>query len=74
MEKLNGRVAVYGRIAYVSQQPWVQNNSVKNNIIFYNGIKDEYFYERVINSCQLRRDLSILPQGDATEIGEKVSS
>jgi ABC-type multidrug transport system fused ATPase/permease subunit len=71
MEKINGRIGVYGRVAYVSQQPWVQNNSVRNNIVF-GGIRDEYFYDRVNTCCQLKRDLGILPQGDATEIGEKV--
>lgn len=70
MIKLYGRIGVYGRLAYVSQQPWVQNNSVKNNIIFGN-IPDEYFYNRVINCCALKHDIDILPQGDATEIGEK---
>uniref|UniRef100_A0A915NTY2 Multidrug resistance-associated protein 1 n=1 Tax=Meloidogyne floridensis TaxID=298350 RepID=A0A915NTY2_9BILA len=70
MNKLYGRIGVYGRLAYVSQQPWVQNNSVKNNIIFGN-IPDEYFYNRVINCCALKHDIDILPQGDATEIGEK---
>lgn len=70
MMKLYGRIGVYGRLAYVSQQPWVQNNSVKNNILFGN-VPDEYFYNRVINCCALKHDIDILPQGDATEIGEK---
>ena len=71
MVKLYGRIGVFGRLAYVSQQPWVQNNSVRNNIIFGN-VPDEYFYNRVISCCALKHDINILPQGDATEIGEKV--
>lgn len=71
MEKMHGRIGVYGRVAYVSQQPWVQNNTVKNNIVF-GGIHDNDFYDRVLTYCALKKDIEILPQGDATEIGEKV--
>lgn len=72
MERIRGRIGVYGRIAYVSQQPWVQNNSVKGNIIF-GSHSDEIFYDKVVGACSLYPDISILPQGDQTEIGEKVT-
>ncbi len=32
---------------------------------------DEEKYDQTIRSCQLKRDLEILPAGDMTEIGEK---
>ena len=32
---------------------------------------DEEKYDETIRVCQLERDLEILPNGDATEIGEK---
>ena len=59
-----------GNIAYVPQQAWMQNATVKDNIMFgkvYNKAK----YEGVIDACALRSDLKILPGGDSTEIGEK---
>ena len=72
MEKVGGYVGVRGSVAYVPQQPWIQNLSLKDNITF--GKKfDQRFYDRVIRACALTQDIAILPQGDATEIGEKVS-
>uniref|UniRef100_A0A183C536 Multidrug resistance-associated protein lethal(2)03659 n=1 Tax=Globodera pallida TaxID=36090 RepID=A0A183C536_GLOPA len=70
MERIRGRIGVYGRVAYVPQQPWVQNNSVRGNIIF-GSHGDEHFYDKVMSACSLYQDMEILPQGDQTEIGEK---
>lgn len=70
MSKTSGRVNVVGSIAYVPQQAWMQNATVKENILFgkvHNGNK----YENIIDACALRSDLKILPGGDQTEIGEK---
>ena len=36
-------------------------------------IRDSVKYERTIKACALGPDLEILPGGDFTEIGEKVS-
>ena len=59
-----------GSIAYVPQQAWMQNASVKDNILFGNPV-DKNFYSDVIDACALKSDLKILPGGDSTEIGEK---
>ena len=71
MHKLNeGQVNVNGSCAYVPQQAWIQNLTVKNNILF--GHKyDEKLYSQVIDVCSLKTDLNIMPAGDRTEIGEK---
>ena len=71
MDRVRGKVGVYGRVAYVSQQSWIQNQTVLKNITFGQSF-DDYFYKRVIDACALSPDLSILPHGDQTEIGEKV--
>lgn len=70
MEKLSGSIAMHGRLCYVPQQPWMQNNTVRQNITFGKQF-NEYFYARVLDACALERDLQILPNGDSTEIGEK---
>ena len=57
-------------IAYVPQQAWIQNDTVKNNILFGEEY-DESKYREIVSACQLTPDLKILPCGDATEIGEK---
>lgn len=70
MEKISGKVTVKGSIAYVAQQAWIQNATVRDNILF--GLDmDQGKYHRVIESCALNPDLEILQGGDLTEIGEK---
>ncbi len=59
-----------GSVAYVPQQAWIQNATLKNNILFEKKL-DEKFYAKVLDACALKTDLTILPAGDATEIGEK---
>ncbi|ORX96337.1 P-loop containing nucleoside triphosphate hydrolase protein [Basidiobolus meristosporus CBS 931.73] len=57
-------------VAYVSQQAWLQNDTIRNNILFGQPY-DEKRYNEVIEACALERDLEILEGGDETEIGEK---
>ena len=70
MEKTEGSVNVSGSIAYVSQTPWIQNTTLKQNILFTSQ-HNHRKYEKVLDSCALRQDLDILTAGDMTEIGEK---
>lgn len=59
-----GRVNVGGSIAYVPQTPWVQNLSLRDNILF--GMPfDEQKYKAVIHACALELDLKTLPNGEA---------
>ena len=70
MEKHSGTVNVDGTIAYVSQIPWIQNATLMDNILFGKPF-DKEFYDKVVYACALSSDLSMLPAGDQTEIGEK---
>ena len=58
-------------MAYVSQQAWIQNDTLRDNILFGESI-DQDRYGNVIDACALQPDLDILQAGDMTEIGEKV--
>ena len=60
-----------GSVAYVSQQAWIQNASLKDNILFGKP-SDHRRYRNIIDACALNPDLQMLPGGDLTEIGEKV--
>ncbi|KXJ83952.1 hypothetical protein RP20_CCG025850 [Aedes albopictus] len=66
----DGTVNVTGRIAYVSQEPWVLNRSIKNNILFGEQL-DQPFYEEVVQACALRADVDSFPNKDETIVGEK---
>ncbi|KAF8979257.1 hypothetical protein BGZ46_005664 [Entomortierella lignicola] len=57
-------------IAYVAQQAWLQNNTVRNNILFGSPFEQRR-YDQVIEMCALSRDFEILEHGDETEIGER---
>ncbi|KAG0420746.1 hypothetical protein HPB47_003320, partial [Ixodes persulcatus] len=70
LEKISGSVDVQGQLAYVPQQSWIQNATVKGNIVFTNAV-DEERYEQVVDACALRPDIEMLPGGENTEIGEK---
>ncbi|GAA6074244.1 ATP-binding cassette sub-family C member 3 isoform X1, partial [Tachysurus ichikawai] len=70
MEKLEGHVSIRGSVAYVPQQAWIQNATLRDNILFGRPyIEDKY--RRVMDACALTPDLDVLPGGDQTEIGEK---
>ncbi|XP_067238284.1 multidrug resistance-associated protein 1 isoform X1 [Chanodichthys erythropterus] len=70
MQKQEGNVSIKGSVAYVPQQAWIQNATLKDNILFGRESKDSW-YQKVVEACALLPDLEILPGGDSTEIGEK---
>ncbi|KAF8939989.1 hypothetical protein BGZ58_008149 [Dissophora ornata] len=70
MYKLQGTIRVAGRIAYVPQQAWIFNATLRDNILFGNAF-DQDRYRQVLKACGLEPDLAILPAGDLTEIGER---
>lgn len=71
MHKLNyGQIQVNGSTAYVPQQAWIQNATIRENILFGHDY-DNRFYTKIINACSLLTDFNIMPHGDSTEIGEK---
>jgi ABC-type multidrug transport system fused ATPase/permease subunit len=70
LHKINGNININGSLGYVPQQAWIQNVTLRNNILFGKAL-DDSFYNQVLDGCALKSDLSILPAGDLTEIGEK---
>ncbi|VDI22202.1 Hypothetical predicted protein [Mytilus galloprovincialis] len=70
MEKLEGEVHVQGSVSYVSQEPWIQNLTIRDNILYGHEYVDRK-YRKVIKNCCLRTDFKILPGGDETELGER---
>eukprot|EP00741_Cyanophora_paradoxa_P016796 tig00020941_g16221.t1 len=70
MRRLAGEAGVTGRIAYVAQQAWIINASLRENVLFGSPV-DEERYRSVLAACALEQDIAALPAGDQTEIGEK---
>nr|XP_020011854.1 canalicular multispecific organic anion transporter 1 [Castor canadensis] len=70
MENVHGHITIKGTTAYVPQQSWIQNGTIKDNILF--GAEfNEKRYHQILEACALLPDLEILPGGDLAEIGEK---
>lgn len=68
--KIRGEVVVRGKVAYVAQQSWVMNATVRENIVF--GYRwDKEFYDKTVRACALLDDFASLPDGDQTEVGER---
>ncbi|KAF5327366.1 hypothetical protein D9619_004466 [Psilocybe cf. subviscida] len=70
MRRTTGSVVFGGRVAYCPQTAWIQNVSLRENILFGRPF-DEEKYWRVIEKACLLHDLELLADGDLTEIGEK---
>ncbi|OTA99800.1 hypothetical protein M426DRAFT_268815 [Hypoxylon sp. CI-4A] len=60
-------------VAYVPQTAWLQNATVRQNILFYSPY-DERRYKQIVYACDLVEDLAQLPLGDLTHVGEQGSS
>ncbi|KAJ3020955.1 UNVERIFIED_CONTAM: hypothetical protein HDU68_009889 [Siphonaria sp. JEL0065] len=70
MKKLNGEIIFSGGLGYAPQTAWIQNATLKDNILFGNKY-DEVKYQNAIQACALESDLKVLPDGDQTSIGER---
>lgn len=70
MRKTSGDVVLGATRAFCPQYAWIQNASVRENIIFGKDMVGGW-YDKVIDACALRPDLEMLPSGDRTEIGER---
>ena len=66
----NEKILIRGSIAYSSQMPWIENATLRENILFYSDYNEDK-YNEVIRLCELESDFKQLPGGDFTEIGEK---
>ncbi|KAJ2690563.1 hypothetical protein IWW39_000657 [Coemansia spiralis] len=68
--ELSGQGRVMRDIAYVAQEAWLRNATIRDNILFGESY-DQQRYEEVLRVCALKPDLRILDAGDRTEIGER---
>jgi ATP-binding cassette subfamily C (CFTR/MRP) protein 1 len=71
--KISGDVTVNGKLAYVSQDAWIINAKLKQNITMHDPSVTTNLkrYQETIRVCELERDLEILANSDDTEIGQR---
>lgn len=68
--QVDSETGLRNSIAYAAQTPWLQQKSIKDNILFGEEFNEER-YEATLEACALVPDLDILEDGDQTEIGAK---
>ncbi|KAL2889593.1 ATP-binding cassette transporter abc4 [Ceratocystis lukuohia] len=71
--KESGSVTRPRNAGYASQSSWLQNATIKENILFASPM-EQVRYDRVVAACCLEEDLAELPNGDNTVIGENGTS
>jgi hypothetical protein len=54
---------VRGSIAYVSQTAWIQNASIKDNILF-GRLYEQEKYEFAVRVSALKKDLALMSHGE----------
>ena len=71
LHKSSGSVNIAGgSVAYAAQQPFILNATLRANVLFGRPYRKDW-YDDVIEACQLRHDIGLLPAGEFTEIGER---
>jgi ABC-type multidrug transport system fused ATPase/permease subunit len=70
MRHTQGTVSLASHPAYSPQSAWIQDASVKENILFGERF-DSAWYDAVVDACALRDDFATLIAGDDTVVGEK---
>ncbi|KAI4139185.1 MAG: hypothetical protein LQ341_004313 [Variospora aurantia] len=70
MRRTKGEVTLGSSRAFCPQYAWIQNATVRENIVFGKDYERNW-YDEVVDACALRPDLEMLPHSDMTEIGER---
>ena len=70
MKLTEGTSKVNGSLAYVSQQSWIFNGTVRDNILMGSELEADW-YNYVVEVSALARDFQLLERGDLTEVGER---
>ena len=70
MEVNRGSRCVDGSVALVSQENWIFDGTLRDNITLGSAY-DEDWFKHVVNVCALKKDLEMLENGDMTMIGDQ---
>lgn len=68
-----GQVTKPEDVAFASQSAWLQNDTIKANILFGSEF-EQVRYDRILSACCLQPDLREVSHGDLTIIGENGTS
>ena len=66
----SGKMSCIGKMAFVSQTPWVYSGTVRDNIVFGKEFHEQTF-KKIIEVCDLEKDIASFTKRDLTEIGQR---
>ncbi|THV08675.1 P-loop containing nucleoside triphosphate hydrolase protein [Dendrothele bispora CBS 962.96] len=69
MRKLSGEFSFGGKVAYCPQTAWIQNATLRDNVLFGQPFDEERYWKVMEAACMIP-DLQLLPDGDLTEVRE----
>ncbi|KAJ1554992.1 hypothetical protein HK096_010528 [Nowakowskiella sp. JEL0078] len=70
MKNVSGSVTFSGSLGYAAQSAWIQNATLKDNVLFGKEYDEQKYLHALIDAALLP-DLKVLPDGDQTSIGER---
>lgn len=70
MNQLSGKVTFAGPLGYCQQNAWIQNLTVRENILFGAPFEEDRYW-RAVKAAALPSDLELFADGDGTELGER---
>lgn len=74
LQPRSGRIQTsLDQAAFVSQTPWLQHKSIRDNILG-DSLFDRGWYDQVVHACALHHDISNFSQNDNTTVGPSGSS
>ncbi|KAF9431317.1 Canalicular multispecific organic anion transporter 2 [Podila epigama] len=68
--KFHGFISIFGTIAFVPEEDWILNNTIRENIVF-GATFDQERYDQALFVTGLVADINALPAKDHTEVGER---
>ncbi|PWU90063.1 putative multidrug resistance-associated protein [Trypanosoma cruzi] len=72
-EVTHGRVWATRSIAYVPQQPWIMNATLRENVLFF-APEDPKRLQETVRACQLESDLKLLAGGCRRRLVRRAST
>ncbi|XP_055381375.1 probable multidrug resistance-associated protein lethal(2)03659 [Condylostylus longicornis] len=69
LQIISGNAFCFGKFSYASQESWIFEGTVRDNIVF-NEVLDIGRYNEVLKVCALEDDIKFWPHGDLTMVGE----
>ncbi|KAJ3122380.1 hypothetical protein HK100_012023 [Physocladia obscura] len=70
MKIVSGKVTFSGTRSYAAQTAWIQNATIKENIVFGQPFDKQKYLHALVDSALLP-DMKVLPDADHTSIGER---